>query len=285
MEQFPSGSSRRRVEQELSVREQALRARIGRENSKSGRFLASHIRSFREDGRSFGSNVTISSTASSPGYTLREEIDPATYSFTTALKALQARSVYNRWECLSPDGFALNSKWNEAEKYISNPHSGEVPMECLSAKTIAGKSFRSLTTRITISASPAYSSHNRPQVHTRPALASTKQDHMAHFPIQENKIEGMTRDVGTQSTPAELSSNSVSPASTPSIMEGALRRCETEGGDSPNSNNASLKAEDKVRFHSKDKLSFQLALFEGNIWGATNLSDLLVIVPLGYQVI
>ncbi|RVX06385.1 hypothetical protein CK203_023592 [Vitis vinifera] len=35
-------------------------------------------------------------------------------------QSVAARSGYG-WECSSPDGFALNSKWNEAEKYICNP--------------------------------------------------------------------------------------------------------------------------------------------------------------------
>jgi hypothetical protein len=91
---------------------------ISRENTKSRRHSATIIRSFREDTKSFRSNITISSTASSPGYTLKgtliffsfhfqeihifvsqyqvslknfvmffaDEIDPSTYSFTTALK-------------------------------------------------------------------------------------------------------------------------------------------------------------------------------------------------------
>ena len=102
--------SRRRDESEFNLNEWALKARISRENTSSRRFSASNIRSFREDARSFRSNITISSTASSPGYTLRgnlinpssssnqiigrlinvffcsEEIDPSTYSFTNALK-------------------------------------------------------------------------------------------------------------------------------------------------------------------------------------------------------
>lgn len=45
----------------------------------------------------------------------------------------------------------------------------------------------------------------------------------------------MTRDVGTQSTPTNVGSNSPSPASTPPIVERALKRCELEE-DSPNSN-------------------------------------------------
>ncbi|XWS46402.1 hypothetical protein CRYUN_Cryun14cG0062700 [Craigia yunnanensis] len=169
-----------------------------------------------------------------------DEIDPSTYSFTTALKALQARTVYSGWECLSPDGFALNSKWNEAEKYICNPLSGEVPMECLSAKTLTGRSFRNLTNRITMSAPLVYS--HSCHIQTKPSR--TVPD-VAHFPIPEKKAESMTRDVGTQSTPPDLSSGSLSPASTPSILERALKRCGTENGDSPNSNTKS-KAEEQV---------------------------------------
>ena len=136
-----------------------------------------------------------------------DEIDPATYSFTTALKgitvfmimnfrvllvqavtfcvyfaALQARSAYHSWEALSPDGFALHSKWNEAEKYICNPLSGQVPLECLSAKTLSGRSFRNMTSRITMSAPLVYSSHTRP-IHTTKPSSSTKEDMARHFPI------------------------------------------------------------------------------------------------------
>ncbi|XWS46401.1 hypothetical protein CRYUN_Cryun14cG0062700 [Craigia yunnanensis] len=232
--------SRRHDEPEFNLREWGLKARISRENTTSRRYSASYIRSFREDARSFRSNITISSTASSPGYSLKDEIDPSTYSFTTALKALQARTVYSGWECLSPDGFALNSKWNEAEKYICNPLSGEVPMECLSAKTLTGRSFRNLTNRITMSAPLVYS--HSCHIQTKPSR--TVPD-VAHFPIPEKKAESMTRDVGTQSTPPDLSSGSLSPASTPSILERALKRCGTENGDSPNSNTKS-KAEEQV---------------------------------------
>ncbi|KAJ6364829.1 hypothetical protein OIU76_029740 [Salix suchowensis] len=92
----------------FNLREWAFKAQNSRENTRSRRFSGSNIRSFREDARSFRSNTTISSTASSPGYSLREEIDPSTYSFTNALKALQARSGYsNNRECLSPDGFCF----------------------------------------------------------------------------------------------------------------------------------------------------------------------------------
>uniref|UniRef100_A0A6N2LWV9 Uncharacterized protein n=1 Tax=Salix viminalis TaxID=40686 RepID=A0A6N2LWV9_SALVM len=248
LEQSPYTISHRGDETEFNLREWAFKAQNSRENTRSRRFSGSNIRSFREDARSFRSNTTISSTASSPGYSLREEIDPSTYSFTTALKALQARSGYsNNRECLSPDGFALNSKWDEAEKYICNPLSGEVPMECLSAKTLSGRSFRSLTNRITMSAPLVFSNHSR-QIHTRTTAIATHDDIANHFPIKENTLEGLvsTRDVGTQSTPPELSSSSFSPspASTPSITE--RKRCEIQGGDSPNCN-SKLKVEEQVQ--------------------------------------
>ncbi|KAF2299499.1 hypothetical protein GH714_032272 [Hevea brasiliensis] len=169
-----------------------------------------------------------------------EEIDPSTYSFTTALKALQARAVYNSWDCLSPDGFALNSKWNDAEKYICNPLSGEVPVECLSAKTLSGRSFRNPANRITMSAHLVYSSHSK-KVHTKPSVATP--DDCVQFPLQEKKMEGMTRDVGTQSTPPDLSSSSPSPTSTPPITERSFKRCEAVG-DSPKCNDK-LRAEGK----------------------------------------
>ncbi|KAK0585625.1 hypothetical protein LWI29_031552 [Acer saccharum] len=212
--------SRAREETEFNLKEWGLKARISRETTISRRFSASNITSFREDTcRSFRSNFTISSTASSPGYPcLREEIDPSTYSFTTALKALQARSLYNNsWECSSPDGFALNSKWNEAEKYICNPLSGEFPKECLSAKTLSGRSFRNLTNRITMSAPLVYntSHHSRP-IQTKPSSITMQlQDHVTvNFPVPaKKKMAGNTRDVGTQSTPPDLSSTSPSPVS------------------------------------------------------------------------
>jgi hypothetical protein len=54
-----------------------------------------------------------------------------------------------------------------------------------------------------------------------------------------------TRDVGTQSTPPDLSSSSPSPASTPSIVERSIKRFEIEAGDSPNSN-AKIKTKEEV---------------------------------------
>lgn len=53
----------------------------------------------------------------------------------------------------------------------------------------------------------------------------------------------MTRDVGTQSTP-DISSSSLSSASTPPIVERSLNRF--RGGDSPNSNsNSKPKSEEE----------------------------------------
>jgi len=67
----------------------------------------------------------------------------------------------------------------------------------------------------------------------------------------EKKKEGMTRDVGTQSTPPYLSSSSPSPASTPSIME----RSKPQPEDSPNSN-AKTKSEEEVLSHIFHRMFF-----------------------------
>ncbi|KAI4320331.1 hypothetical protein MLD38_033827 [Melastoma candidum] len=53
----------------------------------------------------------------------------------------------NIWDSMSPEGFELHSKWSNAERYICNPLSGEVPMECLLAKTVGQRSFQSMTSR------------------------------------------------------------------------------------------------------------------------------------------
>lgn len=95
--------------------------------------------------------------------------------------ALQARSSYNSWESLSPEGFALNSKWYEAEKYICNPLSGEVPMECLSAKTLSARSFRNFRTRITMSAPLVYSTNSR-QLQDRP-INFPQEEAVHQYPI------------------------------------------------------------------------------------------------------
>ncbi|OIT06401.1 PREDICTED: uncharacterized protein LOC109210929 [Nicotiana attenuata] len=237
MEQSTIGSSRRRDDGDFNLREWTLKAKFSRENTNSRRFSASYIRSFREDAKSFRSNISISSTASSPGYTLREEIDPSTYSFTTALKALKAKTV-NSWEYMSPDGLALNSKWNEAEKYICNPLSGEVPLECLSAKTLSGRSFRQLTSKITMSASLIYPSQfqtrqfqTKPPIKVVPHLSTHEIE--VQIPSKEKK-SSITRDVGIQSSsPGYMSSKSPSPARTPSIEERSTKRCQADADDSP----------------------------------------------------
>ncbi|PKI69912.1 hypothetical protein CRG98_009787 [Punica granatum] len=182
---LPHGSRQPEAEEvggggEFNPREWALRARtISRDNTISRRFSASNISRFREDDRSFRSNFTISSTASSPGYLLTDEIDPSTYSFTTALK-------------------------------------GEFPTDCLSAKTLSGRSLHNLTSRITMSAPLIYPSHLS-TTHSLTMPASPP-------PTVPGKKLGviMTRDVGIQSTPGEFSSGSASPTSTLS-MAGTIR--------------------------------------------------------------
>ncbi|XP_077220563.1 uncharacterized protein LOC143854459 [Tasmannia lanceolata] len=212
----PPLSPLRRGSLDFYLNEGLFEERISRENTRSRRFSASNLNSFREETRSFRKPTTISSTASSPGYTSRDQIDPSTYSFTTALKALQARSG-SGWECLSSirsisDGNALNSKWSEAEKYICNPNSGEVPMECLSAKTLSG---RAMSSRITESAPLTYS-HTR-IIHTKPTIRLEEEDQVEENEKREDVVSYIlsTRDVGTQSTPHELSPISSSPNSTP----------------------------------------------------------------------
>lgn len=251
MAQSPIGNSRRRDDGDFNLREWALKAKISRENTNSRRFSASYITSFREDAKSFRSNISISSTASSPGYTLREEIDPSTYSFSTALKALQAKTIYS-WEYMSPDGLALNSKWNEAEKYICNPLSGEVPLECLSAKTLSGRSFRQFTNKITMSAPLIYPSQYQStrQFHRKPPTKVVPHLSPHELKIQIPSKVSITRDVGTQSsTPGNyLSSKSPSPARTPSIQERSTKRCLAD--DSPITT-PQVKSEDKVELKEK----------------------------------
>ncbi|GAB4827412.1 hypothetical protein Ancab_034297 [Ancistrocladus abbreviatus] len=242
--------SRRCKEPEFNLQEWHQRARISRENTSSRRFSASYIRSFREDTRSFRSNFTISSTASSPGYHLmKDEIDPSSYSFTAALKALQARSGCV-WEYLSPEGFALNSKWDEAERYICNPLSGEVPMECLSAKTLSGRSFRNMiASRITMSAPLVYSK----RVNSVPSMTAKEEDHKSQFRAPDKQMGSKARDVGTQSNPPEQSSCCPSPASPPSKPERSLKLCETKDGDASNSGAKcnSLAEENPLELESK----------------------------------
>lgn len=71
MDKQSSLNSQRKQDQDL--KEWGVKARmISRDNTISRRFSSSHITSFREDAcKSFRSNFTISSSASSPGYSLK----------------------------------------------------------------------------------------------------------------------------------------------------------------------------------------------------------------------
>ncbi|MED6148332.1 hypothetical protein PIB30_052239 [Stylosanthes scabra] len=219
-------SSRKQDDSEFNLTELALKARISR------RYSTSYIRNIREDittstttTRSFRSNTTISSTASSPGYSFKDEIDPSTYSFNTALKALKTRYHRSSWEWLTPDGgFALNSKWSEAEKYICNPISGEVPIECLSAKSLSRRSFRkspSTKTNSGITLSVISSRHTQ----TKPEEQDVNPD-----------------GDGTQITPHYLRTSSGSTTLTSSIPE---RSTKLYNEDSPNST-AIAKSEEQL---------------------------------------
>lgn len=229
-------SQGRQHEPELDFKEWSMKARIRRENNRgsSRRYSASFIGTLlREDeepaSKSFRSHAyTISSTASSPGYTLKGDIDPSTYSFTTALKALKSKNIYS-WEQMSPEGrLPLNSKWSEAERYICNPLSGEFPLECLSAKTLSARSFHQHSARIAIST---------PNVPLPPRHLQRKPSTAIHedelkFPIHEDKIDSIKRDGGMESpTPVNMDSSNPSPV-TPSIEERAIKRSGAESEDS-----------------------------------------------------
>ncbi|KAJ0232598.1 Mental retardation GTPase activating protein [Hirschfeldia incana] len=214
----------------MNLREWDRRARFIRENPTSRRFSASYVGSFREDYNKSSSRTNVNnSTASSPGYTLKE-IDPSTYSFTNALKALQAKTMYNKREWLPQEGFALNSKWNEAEKYICNPLSGEVPMECLSSKTLRARSFRNLTTM----SAPLH--YPKPNPLTKIYQNKTNDNHNVRVihgdlyaldPVlvrAKEKVVGLKLDVGIKSSSVDSNSGSPSPAETPPIMERSLKR-------------------------------------------------------------
>ncbi|KAL0843156.1 hypothetical protein Bca101_016401 [Brassica carinata] len=228
----------------MNLREWDRRARLIREKQTSRRFSASYVGSFRELDHHKSSSIrtnfnNISSTASSPGYTLKEEIDPSTYSFTNALKALQAKAMFNNREWLTQEGFALNSKWSEAEKYICNPFSGEVPMECLSYKTLSSRSFRSLTTNMSAplhypNLNPLMNTIGQNKPNSNPNVRVIHEDLHAPGPVlvREKKVMGLKRDVGIQSTSVDLSSGSPSPAKTPPITERSLKR-DVEANDSP----------------------------------------------------
>nr|CAN74161.1 hypothetical protein VITISV_015599 [Vitis vinifera] len=185
--------SRGDIEPEFNLREWARKARISRENTTSRRFSASNIR--REDTRSFRSNITISSTASSPGYTLR---GTSIFLISTPLAHLCFGAL-----------LLIETLSNQMRSTLQHTHS----------PVLSKSSF----------------------------LCWLEAYYLSY--ITEKKMEGMTRDVGTQSTPPDRtppdrSSSSPSPTSTPSIIERSLQRCRAEGGESPNSN-AKLKSEEE----------------------------------------
>ncbi|XP_010463660.1 PREDICTED: uncharacterized protein LOC104744327 isoform X2 [Camelina sativa] len=220
------------LEFNFNLRELTRKGHLTCENRISRRFSASCIRSFREDHKSCTTNFTISSTLSSPGYSLKDEIDPSDYSFTSALKALQAKAMYKKkCDWLKPEGVVeLNSKWNEAEKYICNPLSGEVPIECLSSRTLNSRSFRNLSTTHSPPLTILPSNHN-PRTVTTPMVRIIHGDSRSPYPvlIQEEKVVGLKRDVGVQSAPATR----VGPATTSPIMERSKRRQVEDDDDSP----------------------------------------------------
>ncbi|CAF1703173.1 unnamed protein product [Brassica napus] len=182
-------------ELEFNLQEWSRKGHFTRENPSSRRFSASS----REDRKSSRTIFTISN----------QEIDPSNYSFTSALKALQEKTMYKKnQEWLKPEGIELNSKWNEAEKYICNPLSGEVPMECLSSKTLNSRSFRDVSNKSTpLMNFP--SNHNLNNSRTsNPNVRIIQEDHVSTDPVlgqAEKKVVGLKRDVGVQSAPVSVS--------------------------------------------------------------------------------
>lgn len=156
--------------------------------------------------------------------------------FCLFLIALQEKTMYKKnQEWLKPEGIELNSKWNEAEKYICNPLSGEVPMECLSSKTLNSRSFRDISNKSTpLMNFP--SNHNLNNSRTsNPNVRIIQEDHVSTDPVlgqgqwlssllnniikavlccgfkslecfwAEKKVVGLKRDVGVQSAPVSVS--------------------------------------------------------------------------------
>ncbi|CAA7038571.1 unnamed protein product [Microthlaspi erraticum] len=212
---------------DFNLREWGRKGHITRGNSSCRRLSGSYIRSFREDHKSCRTTVTISSTASSPGYSLAEEIDPSNYSFTSALKGLQDKK---NWNWLKPEGVELHSKWNEAEKYICNPLSGEVPMECLSSKTLNSRSFSNLSTMSTpVMSLPSNRNLNNPRtISTNVRVLHKDPISPDHVFIKEKKVVRL-KDVGVQSAPVNVSRRANIP---PPIMEKSTK-IQVEAADSP----------------------------------------------------
>ncbi|CAN6446113.1 unnamed protein product [Victoria cruziana] len=201
-----------------------LQACITGDGSESGRAIthlsAATIKSFRES-RSFR-HYNISSATSSPGYIHKGHIDPSTYSFTEALKALQQARCGSARESLTSmrylEGRFLNSKWDEAERYICNPLSGEVPIQCLSSslasKTWADQRSRTVPvlTRTFKSAPLSFPSHGH--VESKPMSIPAIEEVTASEELKGRNGSRM-RDVGTQITPLDCSSSSPSITSAP----------------------------------------------------------------------
>ncbi|KAI4346822.1 hypothetical protein L6164_007688 [Bauhinia variegata] len=86
---------------------------------------------------------------------------------------------------------------------------------------------------------------------TKLSSALPQEDFNFQSPIAaEKRKEGLTRDVGTQSTPPCLSSSSsLSPASTPPIKERSIKI----DGDSPSSNTKTKSEEEEVEVRDKER--------------------------------
>ncbi|KAG9140398.1 hypothetical protein Leryth_018526 [Lithospermum erythrorhizon] len=233
-------SQRRQDEPEFDMNEWY---RIRRENTRRGnsrRYSASFVGTFREDeevvNKSFTPNFPISSTTSSPGYTMR---------------ALKAKNIYS-WEPMSPEGrLALNSKWSEAERFICNPVSGEVPLECLSAdslRRLSGRSVHQFSSTVSISAPDL---HPLPPCHLKLKPSITLHEDELKFHTREEKIDSMKRDAGTEIPPLDnMESSNPSPV-TPSIKERAI-------------NHSGADSEDSLEYSEDIKFDVEVEMKEAN---------------------
>lgn len=160
------------------------------------------------------------------------------FCFVLFLIALQAKTMYKKnQDWLKPEGVELNSKWNEAEKYICNPLSGEVPMECLSSKTLNSRSFRDVSNKSTPLMNFPYNHNLNNSRTSNPNVRIIQEDHVSTDPVliqghllssllnnniikavlccgfkinlgcfgAEKKVVGLKRDVGVQSAPVSVS--------------------------------------------------------------------------------
>ncbi|XP_031500849.1 uncharacterized protein LOC116264654 isoform X2 [Nymphaea colorata] len=224
------GVERSGIEDEGSLLQACTTGDHGRGSGRSTsvNISAEILKSIRES-RSFR-HATIPDAVSSPasaGCISKNQIAPSTYCFTEALKAIQQTRCGSGRESMVPIRFlerkVLNSKWDEAEKYISNPLSGEVPIQCLSSCVTAEtwperahdrprSSVRSISKSAPL---PTPTSYQRVEPHPVPTISEIKKVTFSEVGQLKRRNGSWMRDVGTQITPLDCSSSSPSITSAP----------------------------------------------------------------------